>query len=322
MSMNSKNYVVKRIGHSLITLWLILTLNFFLFRMLPGDPVRLLFADPRVPIETLDVLRDQYGLEGSLLQQYGLYLVNILQGELGTSFVYNTPVSEILAERLVNTVMLLFPAMVLSILLGCGLGIVAAIRSGRTADFICLSLSQLLWATPAFWLGLLFMIFAGSFLPLSGMLTAGMSFDSLWAKTMDIVRHMAMPLITLSLVTLGQYAIVMRNSLIDVLTEDYMLVAKAKGFSKTRQLFSHAMPNAVLPVMTLAAMNLGLLIGGAIQTETVFTWPGVGRLVFEALLRRDYPVLQGAFLVISVCALIANLLADQLYKQIDPRLEL
>ena len=322
MSMNSKNYVVKRIGHSLITLWLILTLNFFLFRMLPGDPVRLLFADPRVPIETLDVLRAQYGLEGSLLQQYGLYLVNILQGKLGTSFVYNTPVSEILAERLVNTVMLLFPAMVLSILLGCGLGIVAAIRSGRTADFICLSLSQLLWATPAFWLGLLFMIFAGSFLPLSGMLTAGMRFDSLWAKTMDIVRHMAMPLITLSLVTLGQYAIVMRNSLIDVLTEDYMLVAKAKGFSKTRQLFSHAMPNAVLPVMTLAAMNLGLLIGGAIQTETVFTWPGVGRLVFEALLRRDYPVLQGAFLVISVCALIANLLADLLYKQIDPRLEL
>lgn len=322
MSMNSKNYVVKRIGHSLITLWLILTLNFFLFRMLPGDPVRLLFADPRVPIETLDVLRAQYGLEGSLLQQYGLYLVNILQGKLGTSFVYNTPVSEILAERLVNTVMLLFPAMVLSILLGCGLGIVAAIRSGRTADFICLSLSQLLWATPAFWLGLLFMIFAGSFLPLSGMLTAGMSFNSLWAKTMDIGRHMAMPLITLSLVTLGQYAIVMRNSLIDVLTEDYMLVAKAKGFSKTRQLFSHAMPNAVLPVMTLAAMNLGLLIGGAIQTETVFTWPGVGRLVFEALLRRDYPVLQGAFLVISVCALIANLLADLLYKQIDPRLEL
>lgn len=322
MSMNSKNYVVKRIGHSLITLWLILTLNFFLFRMLPGDPVRLLFADPRVPIETLDVLRAQYGLEGSLLQQYGLYLVNILQGKLGTSFVYNTPVSEILAERLVNTVILLFPAMVLSILLGCGLGIVAAIRSGRTADFICLSLSQLLWATPAFWLGLLFMIFAGSFLPLSGMLTAGMSFNSLWAKTMDIGRHMAMPLITLSLVTLGQYAIVMRNSLIDVLTEDYMLVAKAKGFSKTRQLFSHAMPNAVLPVMTLAAMNLGLLIGGAIQTETVFTWPGVGRLVFEALLRRDYPVLQGAFLVISVCALIANLLADLLYKQIDPRLEL
>ena len=322
MSMKSKSYFVKRIGHSVITLWLILTLNFFLFRMLPGDPVRLLFSDPRVPIETLDKLRAQYGLEGSLLQQYGLYLINILKGELGTSFVYNTPVSGILAERLANTVILLFPAMILSILMGCGLGIIAAMRSGRTADFICLSLSQLLWATPAFWLGLLFMIFAGGLLPLAGMVTPGVSFDSWWAKTMDIGRHMAMPLITLSLVTLGQYAIVMRNSLIDVLTEDYMLVAKAKGFSKTRQLFSHALPNAVLPVMTLAAMNLGLLIGGAIQTETVFTWPGVGRLIFEALLRRDYPVLQGAFLVISACALIANLMADLLYKQIDPRLEL
>jgi peptide/nickel transport system permease protein len=320
--MKSKSYFVKRIGHSVITLWLILTLNFFLFRMLPGDPVRLLFSDPRVPIETLDKLRTQYGLEGSLLQQYGLYLINTLKGELGNSFVYNTPVSGILAERLVNTVILLLPAMVLSILMGCGLGIIAAIRSGRTADFICLSLSQLLWATPAFWLGLLFMIFAGGVLPLAGMVTAGVGFDSWWAKAMDIGRHMAMPLITLSLVTLGQYAIVMRNSLIDVLTEDYMLVAKAKGFSKTRQLFSHALPNAVLPVMTLAALNLGLLIGGAIQTETVFTWPGVGRLIFEALLRRDYPVLQGAFLVISACALIANLMADLLYKQIDPRLEL
>ena len=113
----------------------------------------------------------------------------------------------------------------------------------------------------------------------------------------------------------------MRNSLIDVLTEDYMLTAKAKGLSGSRCLFSHALPNAVLPVMTLAALNLGLLIGGAIQTETVFTWPGVGRLVFEALLRRDYPVLQGAFLIISACALFANLLADLLYSRVDPRLQ-
>jgi peptide/nickel transport system permease protein len=124
---------------------------------------------------------------------------------------------------------------------------------------------------------------------------------------------------TLALVMLGQYAIVMRNSLMDVLTENYMLTAKAKGLSGLRLLFSHALPNAVLPVMTLAALNLGLLIGGAIQTETVFTWPGVGRLVFEALLRRDYPVLQGAFLVISVCALLANLAADLLYSAVDPR---
>jgi peptide/nickel transport system permease protein len=320
--MDTKKYFIKRLGHTAITLWLILTLNFFLFRMLPGDPVRLLFADPRVPIEALEKLRVQYGLEGSMLKQYGLYLVNVIKGELGISFVYNIPVSEILAERLVNTVILLFPALILQILIGCGLGIIAAIKNGRAADFFCLSFSQLLWATPAFWLGLLFMVFAGGILPLSGMGTPGENFDSWWAKIMDLGRHMAMPLITLSLVTLGQYAIVMRNSLIDVLTEDYMVVAKAKGFSKTRQLFSHAMPNAVLPVMTLAAMNLGLLIGGAIQTETVFTWPGVGRLVFEALLRRDYPVLQGAFLIISVCALLANLLADLLYKKIDPRLEL
>jgi len=319
--MNKKNYVLKRIGHSILTLWLILTLNFFLFRMLPGDPLRLLFTDPRVPLEVLEKMRVQYGLDGSLLYQYGKYLLNTLQGELGMSFVYNMPVSEILVERLINTVILLLPATLLSILLGCLLGIVAAIKRGRASDFICLSLSQLLWATPAFWLGLIFMMLSSGFLPLSGMISAGMTFDSIWAKGVDLMKHMAMPMCTLSLVMLGQYAIVMRNSLIDVLTEDYMVIARAKGLSRVRQLFSHALPNAILPVMTLAALNLGLLIGGAIQTETVFTWPGVGRLVFDALLRRDYPVLQGAFLVISSCALLANLLADLFYKLIDPRIE-
>lgn len=281
----------------------------------------MLFTDPRVPLETLEKLRIQYGLDGSLWHQYGKYLVNTLQGELGTSFVYNMPVSEILVERLINTVILLLPATLFSILLGCLLGVISAIRRGRAADFIYLSISQLLWATPAFWLGLLFMMFASGVLPLSGMVTAGISYDSLWEKALDLGKHMAMPLCTLSLVMLGQYAIVMRNSLIDVLTEDYMVIAKAKGFSRPRQLITHALPNAILPVMTLAALNLGLLIGGAIQTETVFTWPGVGRLVFDALLRRDYPVLQGAFLVISTCALLANLLADLVYKLIDPRIE-
>lgn len=319
--MKKNGYITRRIGHSVLTLWLILTLNFFLFRMLPGDPLRLLFSDPRVPIETLEQLRIQYGLDGSLMHQYGKYLINTLQGNLGISFVYNIPVSEILVERLINTVILLFPATLMSIVLGCLLGIIAAIKRGRAADFFCLSLSQLLWATPAFWLGLMFMMFAGGLLPLSGMTSGGITFPSIWAKAMDLSRHMVMPMVTLTLVMLGQYAIVMRNSLIDVLTEDYMVIARAKGLSRMRQLFSHALPNAVLPVMTLAALNLGLLIGGAIQTETVFTWPGVGRLIFDALLRRDYPVLQGAFLVISICALLANLMADLIYKQVDPRIE-
>jgi peptide/nickel transport system permease protein len=319
--MKSKRYYIVRLVQSVITLWLILTLNFFLFRLLPGDPIRLLFSDPRIPLETMEALRTQFGLDGTLWQQYSLYLLNTIRGELGTSFVYNAPVAEILAERLINTIVLLLPATILSIFLGCLLGIVCAVRHGRAADFIALSLSQLLWATPAFWLGLLFMMFAAGHLPLSGMITAGLSGPSFWERTVDLARHLIMPMTTLSLVMLGQYAIVMRNSLMDVLTENYMLTAKAKGLSGLRRLFSHALPNAVLPVMTLTALNLGLLIGGAIQTETVFTWPGVGRLVFDALLRRDYPVLQGAFLVISVCALLANLAADLLYSAVDPRIK-
>ena len=179
---------------------------------------------------------------------------------------------------------LLFPATLLSILMGCVLGIIAAVKRGRAADFFCLSLSQFLWATPAFWLGLLFMMFSGGFLPLSGMVSGGIEFPSAWARLLDLLRHMAMPLLTLSLVMLGQYAIVMRNSLIDVLTEDYMVIARAKGLSHLRQLFTHALPNAVLPVMTLAALNLGLLIGGAIQTETVL--PSANSTIASPSLRR------------------------------------
>jgi len=142
--MRTKGYFIKRIGHSLLTLWLILTLNFFLFRLLPGDPLRLLFTDPRVPIETLEKLRGQFGLDRPVLHQYGLYLINTAKGELGTSFVYNTPVSELLAERLINTVILLLPATILSIIIGSLLGIIAAIWRDRKPDFVSLSLSQLL----------------------------------------------------------------------------------------------------------------------------------------------------------------------------------
>ena len=268
--MNTRRFVLRRIGHSGLTLWLILTLNFFLFRMLPGDPLRLLFSDPRVPIETLEKLRVQYGLDGSLLYQYGKYLLNTIQGKLGTSFVYNMPVADILAERLVNTVILLLPATLLSIVLGCLLGIISALKRGRAADFISLSLSQLLWATPAFWLGLLFMMWFSGLLPLSGMVSSGVTFPSLWAQALDLGRHMFMPMCTLSLVMLGQYAIVMRNSLIDVLTEDYMVIARAKGFSLKRQLFSHALPNAVLPVMTETYM-----VGGA-GPESFSDWLKAG----------------------------------------------
>jgi peptide/nickel transport system permease protein len=316
----TRRYILSRFVQSLLTLWLIVTLNFFLFRMLPGDPVRLLFSDPRVDLEVVTKLREEFGLDGSLVHQYWRSLVNTARGELGVSFVYKSPVAQILGERLINTVILLLPATMLSILAGCLVGIVAAVWRSRWPDLLGLAASQLLLATPVFWLGLLFIMLAAGHLPLSGMLTPGSHLAG-WAWVQDVGRHLVMPLTTLTLVMLGQYALLLRSSLIDVLQEEYMLTARAKGFSAARQLLSHALPNAVLPVMTLAALNLGLLIGGAIQTETVFTWPGVGRLIFEALLTRDYPVLQGAFLVISVCATLATFLSDLLYAAIDPRLQ-
>lgn len=318
--MRSRRYFTRRVFQAILTLWLVLTLNFFLFRLLPGDPVRLLFSDPRVSLEALGELRKSFGLDEPMIIQYFQYLKNTLSGEFGISFTHRTPVSELLSVRIVNTVVLLLPATLLSIVMGTLLGMVAALFRGRPFDILSLGLSQLLWATPVFWFGLMLMMFSANFLPLSGMRTAGLT-GSWWAQTADLWRHLVMPMTTLALVQLGQYTILMRSSMLEVLSQPYMTTAKALGLTQTQRLFRHALPNAGLPVMTLAAVNLGLMVGGAIQTETVFTWPGVGRLIYEALIQRDYPVLQGAFLVIAVFGIAANLLVDLIYSAVDPRIQ-
>jgi peptide/nickel transport system permease protein len=212
----------------------------------------------------------------------------------------------------------------LAIILGVALGVVAAWKLGTPVDYSALIFSLVAWSLPTFWLGII-LLFWGSTnlgLPIGGMVTPGMNYATLWAQVVDVGRHMLLPTLTYTIVFLGEYMLIMRSSLIDVLSEDYVLTAKAKGLNSYQILKAHALRNAMLPMVTIIALNLGFTIAGAVQIETVFSWPGLGGAIYEAVGQRDYPMLQGAFLLLAVSVIVANLVADLLYTVMDPRVQL
>lgn len=317
--MRLRGYVLRRLIESVISLVVIATMNFLLFRMLPGDPVRKLFRDPRITPEEMRRLAAMFGLDRSLLEQYWLYLYNLFQGNLGISFTYKRPVMEVLADPLMTTVLLMAVANILSILLGIAVGMWTARRRGSAADLTGTTLSLALWSVPTFWFAMLVLVGFSGILPISGMVTVGVDHATRWEYVMDVARHMILPAGVLTLLLFGQYSLIMRSSLLGVLTEDYILTARAKGFSMREVMHRYALPNAMLPMVTIIAVNLGFSVAGALQAEVVFTWPGVGSLIYDAVLNRDYPLLQGAFLIIAACVIAANLLADVLYAYLDPR---
>ena len=319
--MRFTSYIVKRITVSIVTIFAIITFNFFLFRILPGDPIRLLFRNPNLTQEQLNALYREFGLDKPFYEQFLIYVVNSIKGEFGISFFYRKPVIDILIPRLLNSIVLILPATVVAILLGILSGTLAAWKRGDKTDVTILGVGMGLYSIPTFWLGGMFILLSIYYLhlPIGGMVTYGGYHPDIFSYLSDILDHFILPFITLTLVLYGQFTIIMRNSLIDVLTEDYIETARAKGADTIRILKKHAIPNAMLPMISIIAINLGLVVGGAVLTETVFSWPGVGRLIYDAILRRDYPVLQGAFYIIAISVVLANLIADILYAYLDPR---
>ncbi len=335
-------FLWKKIGWAIFTILFVVVLNFFLFRVLPGDPVRSGTRDPRLKKEAQEALRIRFGLDKPVINcfetlnpvkvgdcainpfetQFFIYLRNLTQGEMGFSFHTNRPVSEVLAERLWNTVLLIGAGQILSILIGVIFGIFAAWKARTAIDYGALITGLVAWSLPTFWLGII-LLFWGSNngFPIGGKATPGTSSYPFFYQVGDILHHMILPTITYTIVYMGEYLLVMRSSLLDVLAEDYILTAKAKGLSTFQILKDHALKNAMLPIVTIIAINLGFTVAGAIQIETVFSWPGLGGSVYEALERRDYPVLQGVFLLIAVSVVLANLIADLTYSFLDPRVQ-
>jgi peptide/nickel transport system permease protein len=335
-------FFLRKLFWAIFTIAFVIVLNFFLFRVLPGDPARQGVRDPRMTKDSVEAVRVRFGLDKPVINcfkslnpielgncfvnpfetQFFIFARNLFQGDLGISFHYNRPVSSILLGRLWNTVLLIGAGQILAIVLGVTVGVIAAWKTRTSVDYGALMLSLLAWSLPTFWLGMIFLFWgSNNGFPIGGKATPGMSFAPVSSQIADVLQHMILPTLTYTIIYMGEYMLIMRSSLLDVLSEDYILTAKAKGLNTFQVLKDHALKNAMLPLVTIIALNLGFTMAGAIQIETVFSWPGLGGAIYEAVVRRDYPMLQGAFLMIAVSVIIANLLAELGYSVLDPRVQ-
>jgi peptide/nickel transport system permease protein len=316
------NYLARRIGTAIFTIVLIVIVNFGLFRMMPGSPERVLSRNPNVTPELIAATRARWGLDKPVFpDQFVRYLAATAQGDLGFSF-RGRPVVDILAQRIWPTVILFGLGELVAIVIGLALGAYSGWRRGGPIDYLGNGLSLILYSTPYFLIGMaLLLVFATGlgWFPTYGMMTAGATHAGLLDTLVDFLAHLALPLTAVSIGLIGQYAIVMRASVVETLSEDYVTTARAMGLGDGRILRHHALPNALLPTVTLIAINLGYIIAGAITVEIVFNWPGLGTLTVEALSARDYGILQGIFLLLSVAVVLANLVADLVYGLLDPR---
>jgi peptide/nickel transport system permease protein len=335
--MHRSDFLIRKISFAILTLVVVIVFNFFLFRILPGDPVKLIIHSPRMTVEAQERIRITFGLdkpvwfnleairggdlEGAFDTQFTAYVRNLFRGDWGVSFSTRQDVTELLQERVWRTVVLIVIGEVLAIVLGIILGLLAAWRRGSPLDTSILLWGLFTWAMPTFFFGIILLILMRGRLPVGGMVTPGLKPEDGWAYWQDVGKHLILPTVTMTLLYMSEYTLIMRSSVVEVLSEDFILTAKAKGMNAFQIFRDHALKNAMLPMVTIIALTLGYTVGGAIQVETVFSWPGIGRLMFEAVQKRDYPVLQGTFLLLAVSVIVANLLADLLYVALDPRVK-
>ena len=317
--MRGANYLVTKLLLAVGTVFVAITLNFVLFRLAPGNAVSNLSRVPHASPALKAALTHEFGLDKSKWQQYLLYLQQLAHGNLGVSFANRQPVSANLAEALGNTIPMVLLGTVIAIALGIVTGTLAAWRRSGVTDYVNTNLAIAFYAFPTQWLGLMLLILFAGVLPSSGMTDEFLIDPTPLQHMIDVLKHMALPSLTLALTLYGEYTLIVRSAMLETLSEDYVLTARAKGLSDRRIVRRHAFRNAMLPTTTLVALSLGYVVGGAILIETVFSWPGIGRAVYQSVLERDYPMLQGAFLVLTVSVVAFNLIADLLYFRLDPR---
>ncbi len=322
--MGLREFVVRRIINSFILIFGAITFNFFVFRLMPGDPVRILISGnlEANQADLANALRQLWGLDLPLPVQFVQYLLNMFTFNFGNSFTEGyRPVIESIAARLPNTLLLMGTAAILTIVIGVITGISAAAKRGGKFDMGMVTTALTFYSIPTFWLGMMLILLLGFYFPIFpmyGTVSSPAPEDPL-AYALDVGWHLILPSFTLALVSYGGYMLVMRNNLIDVLTEDYIVTARAKGVDERTVLYKHALRNAILPLVTMVALTFGFLITGATLTETVFNWYGLGRLIFDSVMRQNYPVLQAIFYIMALTVIIANFIADILYGFLDPR---
>jgi len=318
--MRGADYVIKRVAFAIVTVFVAVTLNFALFRLAPGSAVSDLSRVPHATPELRHALIQQFGLDKPKWQQYLIYLNQLLHGNLGISFANEQPVWSNLRSALLNTLPMVLLGTVFSIVFGTLTGVIAAWRRGTFTEGLTVTSALGFYSMPTHWLGLMLVILFAGVLPTGGMTNEFLLNPSFWEHLKDVAAHITLPSLTLGLVLYGEYTLIVRSAMLETLGEDYILTARAKGLKPWTIVRKHALRNAMLPVTTLVALSLGYIVAGAILIETVFSWPGIGRAVYEAVLQRDYPMLQGAFLLLTISVVFFNLVADLLYFKLDPRI--
>jgi len=312
--------------NSLITIILVILLNFVLFRMMPGDPINFMISNnPRFGDELKERLIDDFDLNDPMHVQFVTYMKSCLTLNFGNSFIErNTAAMDIVMDHMKWTLVLTGTSSILMIAIGMAIGILGAGNRGGRFDTSSLVFSLFFYAMPTFWLSMLFIAFFSSYLdwfPPSRAMSIGATLDWSWESIVDLLRHLVLPAASLTLVSIAAFSIIMRGALTDVMTEEYIVTARAKGLSKMKVLRNHAVPNAMLPMVSLIAISLGFIVGGAFQTEYVFSYPGIGYRTIEATYEMDYPVLQAAFFVITLTVIAANFVADIMLMYLDPRIK-
>lgn len=319
--MSRSDYGIKRALATVLTVFGAVTLNFILFRVAPGDATATLGRCQDCTASFREALQAELGLDKSTLEQYWIYLGDLVQGDLGRSFVTKQPVLDELWTPILNTLPMVFLAAFFAVTFGVLVGVLAAWRRGTPTEWLAITTGLTCYSLPVQWLGLLLIVVFAGVLPTSGIEDPYLQFSdpSFIEVALDRLNHMILPALTLGIVAYGEYALITRSALLETLGDDYILTARAKGLSSWAILRRHALRNALLPVTTLVALSLGFFIGGEVLIETVFSYPGIGFEMYQAVFEKDYPLLQGAFLFLTLSVIAANLAADLLYAKLDPR---
>jgi len=323
--MTSLRFIFQRVTKAVMVVIAIVILNFFLIRLAPGDPAMVLAgeagaADPKF----VEQLQEQFGLNKPLIEQLWIYLKGFLTFDLGFSYRQQRTVASLILERMPATILLTMTAFLIAVTGGIILGTLAARQAGRWLDSAISTLALLCYATPLFWIALMAVLLFSvvvNWLPAIGMETVGGQLTGV-AYLQDVTRHLILPASILGLFYIALYTRLIRASMLEIGNQDFIRTARAKGVSEARILWVHQLRNALLPIITMAGLQAGHLIGGAVVVETVFAWPGIGRLAFDALLQRDYNLLLGIFFVSAAMVVIFNLITDLLYGVVDPRIDI
>jgi peptide/nickel transport system permease protein len=319
-----KSYIGKRIATGILTIIFSFCITFFIIRYAPGNPMKVLAGTDNPNPELIEHLTIKYGLDKPIPVQFVNYVKNILKGDLGHSYMSNEPVTKLIKEKVFPTILLTLTSSILAVVVGTFLGVYAARKVGTIFDRVMCGLSYFIDATPGFWLGLIFILIFSStlkILPTSGMYDLRIENQG-FAHVLDVIKHMILPVSTLTIIQIPLYFRISRSSVLQTMSEDFIMTLRATGMRESQIFNKYVLRNAIIPTITMFSLSLAFTISGVALIEIVFAWPGMGRLIMDAIMKRDYPLLTGIYLTISISICIVMIITDIVYALVDPRIRL